>query len=208
MMVEADTELLSLDPDQIELIKTLITSDTEPSMIAMSFAVSEPVVHLIIKQMEEQFKWTPERNKELMEFLYMGLETDAIATSMKMPIKLIQDKIENIKNSNKKPIKNSRLYENATPESHKKFIPPICTASIGIDETDNPTKMSKENSNEYVLYSGGCSCENQNKHISNFVILGPSGAGKTTFVDSLANFLFGVEMFDKFRYKIVDERQL
>ena len=51
-------------------------------MIAMSLAVSEPVVHLIKKQMEEQFKWTHERNKELMEFLYMGLETDAIATSM------------------------------------------------------------------------------------------------------------------------------
>ena len=36
--------------------------------------------------------------------------------------------------------------------------------------------------------------------------MGPTGAGKTTFVDSYANFVLGVEIYDKFRYKLVDEK--
>ena len=39
-------------------------------------------------------------------------------------------------------------------------------------------------------------------------MLGPSGAGKTTFVDSFVNFVLGIETYDKFRYRIVDEKQI
>ena len=39
-------------------------------------------------------------------------------------------------------------------------------------------------------------------------MLGPTGAGKTTFVDAFVNFVLGIEMYDKFRYKLVDEKQI
>ena len=38
--------------------------------------------------------------------------------------------------------------------------------------------------------------------------MGQTGAGKTTLVDSLLNFLLGIEYYDKFRYKLVDESAL
>lgn len=34
-----------------------------------------------------------------------------------------------------------------------------------------------------------------------------TGSGKTTLIDSMLNYLLGVEFFDKFRYKLVDERK-
>ena len=39
-------------------------------------------------------------------------------------------------------------------------------------------------------------------------MLGPSGAGKTTFVDSFANFVLGIEIYDSFRYRLVNEKQI
>ena len=35
-----------------------------------------------------------------------------------------------------------------------------------------------------------------------------TGAGKTTMIDSLINFLLGVNFYDKFRYKLIDEREI
>ena len=40
------------------------------------------------------------------------------------------------------------------------------------------------------------------------MVTGQTGAGKTTLIDSLANYLLGVEFYDQFRYKIVDEKGL
>lgn len=42
----------------------------------------------------------------------------------------------------------------------------------------------------------------------NLVVLGQTGSGKTTLVDSFVNYLLGVDFYDKFRYKLVDERAL
>ena len=38
--------------------------------------------------------------------------------------------------------------------------------------------------------------------------MGQTGAGKTTLVDSFCNYLFGIEFYDKFRYRLVDEKAL
>lgn len=35
-----------------------------------------------------------------------------------------------------------------------------------------------------------------------------TGAGKTTLIDSMINYLLGVEFFDQFRYKLIDERNI
>ena len=40
------------------------------------------------------------------------------------------------------------------------------------------------------------------------MVLGQTGVGKTTLIDSFANHLLGIELFDQFRYKLVDERSL
>ena len=42
----------------------------------------------------------------------------------------------------------------------------------------------------------------------NYLVIGPTGAGKTTLVDSFVNHILGIEKYDKYRYKLVDERQI
>jgi GTPase SAR1 family protein len=58
------------------------------------------------------------------------------------------------------------------------------------------------------LGKGGCCCEEAVDRVYNFLVLGQTGAGKTTFVDSYINFLVGVEFYDKFRFKLIDERKI
>ena len=40
------------------------------------------------------------------------------------------------------------------------------------------------------------------------MVAGQTGAGKTTLIDCFTNFLLKVELYDTFRYKLVDERKL
>jgi uridine kinase len=43
------------------------------------------------------------------------------------------------------------------------------------------------------------------KKCYNIVVVGVTGAGKTTFCDSLVNFFLGVDFYNDFRYKLIDE---
>jgi GTPase SAR1 family protein len=38
------------------------------------------------------------------------------------------------------------------------------------------------------------------------LLLGQSGAGKTTFIESFLNILLGIDYYDPFRFKMIDER--
>lgn len=35
-----------------------------------------------------------------------------------------------------------------------------------------------------------------------------TGTGKTTLIDSFINYILGVEFYDKFRYNLIDERNI
>ena len=57
------------------------------------------------------------------------------------------------------------------------------------------------------LYEGKCICEKPSQKCLNLLVLGSTGAGKTTLVDSYFNQLLGIGYYDKFRYKLVDETE-
>ena len=38
--------------------------------------------------------------------------------------------------------------------------------------------------------------------------MGQTGAGKSTLLDSFLNFLIGIDYYDNFRYKLIDEKEL
>ena len=42
--------------------------------------------------------------------------------------------------------------------------------------------------------------------IPTLAFIGITGAGKTTLVDSFVNYALGIDMYDDYRYKLVDER--
>ena len=67
-------------------------------------------------------------------------------------------------------------------------------------------KDKKPEDPEYVLYNGKCTCEKENLNVKNIVVFGQTGSGKTTLLDSYTNYLMGVDFYDKFRYRLVDER--
>ena len=58
----------------------------------------------------------------------------------------------------------------------------------------------------YCLYRG--ECLKKNERVLNLLVIGPTGAGKTTLVDSFVNHLVGIDMYDKLRYRLVDEREI
>ena len=39
-------------------------------------------------------------------------------------------------------------------------------------------------------------------------MLGETGTGKTTLIDAYINFLTGVTFYDKFRFRLIDEREI
>ena len=58
---------------------------------------------------------------------------------------------------------------------------------------------------KHVLYAGECSCKFKNNHVINLLVLGQTGAGRSTWADSFINHIMGIEIYDNFRYKLVDE---
>ena len=54
----------------------------------------------------------------------------------------------------------------------------------------------------YALYKGGCTCAKSDRRTINLVFVGQKGSGKTQMIDVLANYLLGLEFYDRFRYKL------
>ena len=55
----------------------------------------------------------------------------------------------------------------------------------------------------HVLYKGGCTCaHNENRRTINLIFVGQKGSGKTQMIDVFANYLLGLEFYDRFRYKL------
>ena len=73
----------------------------------------------------------------------------------------------------------------------------------------NPRNIKKYlNEDEQIVIKGLCPCKKQSQRCFNFVVVGMTGSGKTTLIDSLVNYCLGVEFYDKFRYKLIDERKI
>ena len=117
----------------------------------------------------------------------------------------IAEEIENITNSNKQPINGTVMYGQNQGDKVQHLLP-FKSASLSLDDNMKIVKDLADNSPLNVLYSGECSCETKCERTVNILTVGQTGAGKTTWIDSFANYVMGIEIYDKFRYKLVDER--
>ena len=67
-------------------------------------------------------------------------------------------------------------------------------------EDKKPIFEHAEGTPNSILYTGGCTCAKK-KSCKNYICLGQSGAGKSTFLDSFIIYLLNQGIHDKKRYK-------
>ena len=68
------------------------------------------------------------------------------------------------------------------------------------------TKLNKKSIYEYYLYPNQKFNEEEEKECISLLLVGQTGAGKTTFLNSLVNFILKVNYSDNIRYLLVDEK--
>ena len=113
-----------------------------------------------------------------------------------------------IKNPKTRKIKAAQKIRDTFKDIYEQQLLKFPTAVISIDGDDNAIKELPKTDPNYVLYQGECCCSKKSHRVLNLLVIGPTGAGKTTLVDSFVNHVLGIDLYDNFRYKIVDERKL
>ena len=68
-------------------------------------------------------------------------------------------------------------------------------------------KLNKNSIYEYYLYPNSIFNEEEEKECISLLLLGETGAGKTTFLNSLINFVLKVNYSDNYRYLLVNEKE-
>ena len=68
-------------------------------------------------------------------------------------------------------------------------------------------KLYKNSLYEYYLYPNSKFNEEEEKECISLLLIGETGAGKTTFLNSLINFILKIDFFDNIRYLLVKEER-
>ena len=139
--------------------------------------------------------------------MHNQLDAQSISKVMSVNEEKVKIQIDRIINNNKQPIPGAVKYKK--PEGEKQqYILPFDHASLSLDDNSRLIKDFDKNHPLGALYCGQCTCKHPSNRTVNLLVLGQTGAGKTTLVDSFANHVLGIERYDKFRYKLVDARNL
>lgn len=121
----------------------------------------------------------------------------------------IEDKFENKKQSNlitfNEKNENYNKKEGKDSEKQNKLI----DMSINIKRTNKPLqnceKIETIGDLDIYLYKSVELSEEEKSQAITLMVIGGTEAGKTTFLNSYLNYLLGVQLTDKFRYKIINE---
>ena len=139
------------------------------------------------------------------------LTPEEISKVVSLPLSVVEKAIKELTETKKEPIANSTLYMKGDKTNLPQHLVQLDQASLSITGEAGNEKVERnlpEGHKAQPLYNGECSCENQCIDVLNILVLGQTGVGKTTLVDCLFNYILDVQLYDQFRYKLVDETKL
>jgi GTPase SAR1 family protein len=86
------------------------------------------------------------------------------------------------------------LLAEAKGSEHCVYLLKPVKAELRLDQKDKPQEPDEYlNPDETLVLMGKCPCENESSRCYNLVVVGLTGSGKTTLINSMTNFLMGIE---------------
>ena len=191
------------------------TTKFNNAQIAMMLKIHEKTVYFARAEIQQSRMITPKRRENIKKRVLRGkMDAEEIARVEDLDLDDVKAVIE--KFFSREPIKdiNQEELQPYYAENWEGYLPvytlpkPFKFVSLSVDEDGKPLKREPESAAQVAdLYKGKCSC-NRPQNTKNLLIMGQAGSGKTSVIDTFLNYLLGVELCDKFRYKLTDEREM
>ena len=89
---------------------------------------------------------------------------------------------------------------------HKQYLLPFPKATISYQDAMGSIKLPPANAEWRCLFEGKSPSEN--KRVLNMVVVGMTGAGKTTWINGFVNHILGIKKNVPWRYVIADEQKI
>ena len=187
-------------------------------MAGLFQTVQKEAIVIIAGDVEKEKEFTAEQIEGLEKCLLQELAVENIAKILEKPQEAVQAQINKIYNPTKVPIGEA---EGSSPDSWKFHYPPTDTtlgkiylrfneASFSLDSNHHLVRDLPESDPRSRLYAGACTCEgaDHSDRTINLKVMGESGHGKSTHINAFLNYVFGVTIYDKFRYLLHDDESL
>lgn len=198
------------DEDKDDLLDELRSGKKNPERIKKRFDITDDEFFNYLIQKCCKPKQIAEDDKEKIRQLYMENNLDAVSIGKQLDYTeaVVQKELDAIRQTGTKPVKGSIHLQGASSESeHPQYLLPVDRVEIGLDANYNVV-IPRVDARLRPLLKGNCTCAEKCRAVKNFIVIGQTGTGKSTLIDSYVNYLFGIDFYDKFRYKLIDERSI
>jgi len=152
---------------------------------------------------------TEEQRTEIRDMLCTGnLSSNQIAKLLDLDQKKVAAEIRAFKNPDTKPFEDA-MEMPATAYNTITELPQYLlrcdSVQIRLDSNEKVQLSHPKNHLKHRLFNGECTCSKENANVLNLIVVGQTGTGKTTLIDTYANYLCGISQYDRFRYRLIDE---
>lgn len=187
-----------------------ITNGMATKRLMRIWNIEEEFILWARKELNPQNKiLTEEQRTKIRDMMCTGnLGPNQIAKLLDLDEKKVAEEIRALKNPDTKPLEDAikmptRGYD-ARAELPQ-YLLRCDSVQIRLDSSKKVQLSHPKNRRLHRLYNGECTCQKENANVLNLIVVGQTGTGKTTLIDTYANYLCGISQYDRFRYRLIDE---